>query len=207
MNKFYLRALKESDADRMLSWIKDGAVTQYLLLDGSSKTISDVRKFIAEAEDETKHLHRAISSEDGQYYGTVSLKNIDRENKKAEFAITLHPEAMGSGAAQIASREILRIGFTQLKLDLVYLNVIEKNIRAVRLYEGLGFCYKYTTQICFKGNNAENLRWYEIDSDRIFNREDMIDLNARTLPIEAAIDPPPPPVSAPLIDVPSMLNL
>ena len=184
MSQFYLRALKESDADRMLSWIKDGAVTQYLLLDGSSKTISDVRKFIAEAEDETKHLHRAISSEDGQYYGTVSLKNIDRENKKAEFAITLHPEAMGSGAAQIASREILRIGFTQLKLNRVYLNVIEKNIRAVRLYEGLGFCYQYTTEICFKGNKSEKLRWYEIEPDRILDREDMIDLDIRTRPFE-----------------------
>lgn len=193
MSQFYLRPLKKSDAERMLSWMKDSAVTQYLFLDGNSKTIADMWKFIADAEDETRHLHRAISSEDGQYYGTVSLKNIDHENREAEFAITLHPEAMGSGAAQTASREILRIAFTQLKLTRVYLNVIEKNIRAVRLYEGLGFCYKYTTQICFKGNNAENLRWYEIDSDRIFNREDMIDLNARTLSFEVAIDPPPPP--------------
>lgn len=171
MNDFFLRPLKRDDAERMLSWIKDANVTQYLRVDGTNKTLDDMRVFIEQAADETKHLHRAISSGSGQYYGTVSLKNIDFSKREAEFAITLHPEAMGTGAAQAASREILKIAFNQLKLKRVYLNVIERNIRAVRLYEKLGFCYLYSTIIEFKGNPSEVLRWYEITPGKLNDQQ------------------------------------
>lgn len=171
MKQFFLRPLEFDDEERMLAWMKDTYVTQYLRLDGEHKTLADMRAFIKASKDDISHLHRAISDENDRYCGTISLKNIDLERKEAEYAIVLHPEAMGTGAAKYASKEILRIAFEQLGLTRVYLNVIERNVRAIRLYEKLGFRYQHTTTINLKGNPSERQRWYEMKREQFECRE------------------------------------
>ena len=160
--KFFLRRLRPTDAERMLEWMKNKELMRYLRFDGEGMTLSDTQEFIIKAEDESENFHRAVTSEDGKYYGTVSLKNIDREKCEAEYAIALHAEAIGTGAAVCASRELLRIGFRQLLLKRIYLNVIRENQRAVRLYQKLGFQPFQSTTAVIKGDQTVILDWYEI---------------------------------------------
>lgn len=159
--EYFLRPLKAEDAARMLEWLQNADVICYLRLDGQNKTQDDTREFIEQAADESKNLHRAVTARDGQYYGTVSLKNIDSESGTAEYAIALHPDAIGTGAAKSATDGILEVAFQALHLKRVYLNVIRENQRAIRFYEKYGFHHLDAEPITFKGHDTL-LDWYEM---------------------------------------------
>lgn len=154
---YTLRPLKESDAIRMLEWMRDEGITMYLRIGGANTQIEDVQKFIALAADESKQLHRAIVDEEGVYLGTVSLKSIDRNNKQAEYAIAMHPDGIGCGAATAGNKRILDMAFNELGLLRVYLNVRPENQRAIRFYEKNG--WRRCTAV---GKDKDHLKWYEI---------------------------------------------
>ena len=91
------------------------------------------------------------------------LENIDFENKNAEYAISLHMDAIGKGYAKFATNAILDIAFNKLKLNRVYLNVLSKNIRAIKFYEKYGFIFEgESKEHLFHKGNFESLRWYRI---------------------------------------------
>jgi len=72
--------------------------------------------------------------------GTVFIKNIDYKNCKGEFGIFIgESSARGKGYAKLATIEILRIAFTEIMLNRVYLTVIFDNIAAIKSYEKAGF--------------------------------------------------------------------
>ena len=156
-----LRSLEKKDAPLMLEWMHDHEVTHYLKLDGDNATMDSVLTFIENAIHSTEqNLHYAIADENNLYLGTISLKNIDREKSEAELAIVLHRDSMGKGAATRAIQQVLNIAFQELKLNKVYLNVLQDNKRAVKLYEKLGFRYTHTTEIEFH-DESKMLDWYE----------------------------------------------
>ncbi len=164
-----LRKLEERDAEYMLEWMHDADVTKYLSADFKSKTIDDCLNFIRFSLSSSDDLHMAIADENDAYMGTVSLKHIDRNNLCAEFAITIRKAAMGKGFSKFAIRKIVEIGFEELGLNTVYLNVYSENVRAVSCYEKCGF-----RQVDFKELSAlygdrdkpdakYPLLWYRID--------------------------------------------
>ena len=97
MKKIFLRKLKLEDAPRMLEWQHDENVMRYLQFDGANKTLVDVQKFIEQAQDCCENLHLAVTADNDKYYGTVSLKNIDKAKGDPEYAIALHPASWGGG--------------------------------------------------------------------------------------------------------------
>lgn len=132
---YTLRRLKAADAERMLEWMRNDNVTEFLQIGGKDVTLQTVQNFIAAAQDESRNLHRAIVDENDVYYGTVSLKHIDNEKKEAEYAIAMHMDGIGRGAAKIASELILSLAIQQLQMKRVYLYVRKDNQRAIRFYE------------------------------------------------------------------------
>ena len=134
-----LRKLKQEDAPLMLEWMHDGSVVHDMGTDFSKKTLDDCHIFISSSETDFPCIHRAIVDENGEYMGTVSLKNIDQENKNAEFAITVRKCAMGKGYSAYGMSEMLRLGFEQYRLDLIYWYVSKNNARAIRFYEKNGY--------------------------------------------------------------------
>lgn len=161
--RFSLRKLCVKDADRMLEWMHSDDITQYLKLDGKSSTKESVLNFILDAQNIDRNYHYAIVDQDDVYYGTVSLKNIDLAQGNAEYAIALHPSAIGQKVSEIATRLILELAFKQLQLKSVYLNVLDDNKRAINFYEKFGFQYEKETEIIFQGNR-HCLKWYSIES-------------------------------------------
>ena len=139
-----LRPLKSADAAKMLTWMKDESINQVFATDFSSFSEAMVLEFIKDAEDMTKNLHLACVDDNDNYLGTVSLKNIDKKAKNAEYAISFCKEAHGTGAAFYSTKEILRLGFEELNLERIYLNVIEENLRANYFYQKIGFIYEGT---------------------------------------------------------------
>ena len=130
-----LRELQVKDAEKMLEWMHDESVVSHLNTNFKSKTIEDCLEFIKDNVDCETDKNLAIVDNTDEYMGTVSLKHIDRNNKVAEFAITVRKSAMGHGYSAFGMAEILRIGVEELGLDNIYWCVSKYNERAVRFYD------------------------------------------------------------------------
>lgn len=82
--------------------------------------------------------YRCAIEVDGVYVGNIYLTDID--GVSAEYQIFIGEKSYwGQGVAIEASQQILRYAFEILKLKRVFLNVKLQNVRAVRLYNKLGF--------------------------------------------------------------------
>ena len=72
------------------------------------------------------------------YVGNIYLTDINGES--AEYHIFIgEKNYWGKGVAEEASRQILKYGFCERGLKYVYLHVRKDNVRAVQLYNKLGF--------------------------------------------------------------------
>ena len=158
-----LRKLEQRDIPGILSWMRDENVNRFFRFDGNTVTQESVAEFVRQAQDETRHVHRAVVDENDTYLGTVSLKNIDREAKHAEYAISMCTRAHGTGAAQFATKQILCYAFEELGLNRVYLNVLSENVRANRFYQKFGFVYEgeFKQHLYIRGRLMD-LKWYRM---------------------------------------------
>lgn len=161
-----LRKLKQKDAPAMLEWMKDLQVTQNLQNDFGSFTMAKVQAFIEKYSDQKfgdDNLHYAITDENDEYLGTISLKNVDLKNKNAEYAIVTCQKAHGRGYAATATKEILEIAFYELNLEKVYLYVSVKNIAANKFYQKAGFQKEgvFRKHIFIHGK-LEDIVWYSM---------------------------------------------
>lgn len=158
----YLRKLELKDAPFMLSWMHDHTVTENLHTDFSSKTIIDAEEFINNSSECNNSVNLAIASDEDEYMGTVSLKNI--ENNYAEFAITIRSEAMRRGYSWFGMKSIIDKAFNEYALEKVYWCVSTENARAIRFYDKHDF--RRTTDIpnelLKRYQDVPNLIWYEI---------------------------------------------
>lgn len=130
----YLRELKIEDAPLMLEWMHDKYVVKDLQTNFYSKTLEDCEVFIKNSYTSKNDIHMAIVDDD-IYMGTVSLKQIDKTTKSAEFAITIRRIAMGKGYSKYAMEKIIEFGFENLGLESIYWCVDLKNQRAQRFYD------------------------------------------------------------------------
>ena len=122
----------------MLEWMHDEESLQFFRFDTVHTTEEQADRFIANSfTDEERHY--AVVNDHDEYLGTISLKKIDLQKKSAEYAVVFRKSERGTGAAEYATHEILRIAFYEIGLEEVYLHVIEDNLRAVRFYEKFGF--------------------------------------------------------------------
>ena len=156
-----LRPLCEKDIPLMLEWMKDAELNHFFRFDATKITENSVREFVKEALNDECNLHYAVVDASDEYLGTISLKNIDLKNRNAEYAIALRSKAIGIGIARFASEEILRIAFSKLNLEKVYLNVLSYNTRAIAFYEKMGFTFEgeFKKHIMMR-QKLEDLKWY-----------------------------------------------
>ena len=85
-------------------------------------------------------LYAVVDTQVDRCVGHVGLYQIDCHSRKAEFAILLGlEEYQGKGLGEAISRIVLEYGFKELNLNKITLSVISTNMRAIHLYEKLGF--------------------------------------------------------------------
>jgi RimJ/RimL family protein N-acetyltransferase len=76
----------------------------------------------------------------GEFLGFVGLKDIVNPHSRAELGISIHnPEHLSKGYGTDAVRMIVWVAFNILGLHSIFLDVMEKNERAVHVYEKVGF--------------------------------------------------------------------
>lgn len=134
-NKISLRKLRIEDAKPMLEWMQTPEIYEKMQYDPHEQNIERCIKFIKNSWRDQTSVHYAVANHRGEYLGTVSLKNIDKERNNAEFGIALHPKAMGSGIGGLALHAIMKKAFEELNLNKVYLYVRCDNEKAVAFYK------------------------------------------------------------------------
>lgn len=167
-----IRELKLSDAERMLEWMKNPQINYWYCFQPEEMSLHDVHRFIEQAEQGGgQQIHYAIADDKDEYIGTVSLKNINKIRKDAEYAIVLRSKAQGKGISAEATNEILKIGFEQYKLDKIYLNVLAENARANAFYRKYGFVFDRTEVNGIQHRGVlKNLNWYFITKEKLYDK-------------------------------------
>ena len=170
----HLRRLELKDAPLMLEWMHDTSVVGLLRTNFASKTIEDCEQFLKNSLDDSKDLHLAIASDEDEYMGTVSLRDI--ENGSAEFAITVRTKAMSRGYSWFGMEAILKKAFEELNLDCVYWCVSRKNTRAVRFYDKHNFheALDIPAEVLKRYEGIEDLKWYSVLRDDDINEKDFV---------------------------------
>lgn len=156
-----LRQLERKDADSILRWMNDEDVIQNFKISENNKNMDSVIAFIKNSFND-KHKHFAIVDDEDRYMGTISLKNISLASHSAEFAVVLCGEYIGKGIGEQATKLLLDYASKELKLSSIYLNVLQQNERAIKMYRKLGFEFYESTHEDISGKNSI-LEWYKID--------------------------------------------
>jgi RimJ/RimL family protein N-acetyltransferase len=75
--------------------------------------------------------------------GNCGMFNLDWRNRSAELGIFIGDKAYwDKGYGTEVMRLLLRIGFMTLNLHRIYLRVYDNNLRAVHVYEKIGFVHE-----------------------------------------------------------------
>ncbi len=158
-----LRELKTKDAQRMFEWMQDADVVGKMQDNFLEKTIEDCYSFIANSNKKDS-IHMAIVNEQDLYMGTVSLKHITKDS--AEFAIVIHPDAMGKGVSRLAMKEMIQIGLNKYKLKSIYWCVDNNNVRALRFYDKNGYQRVNSNQLtaleAYTEEQINSYIWYQV---------------------------------------------
>lgn len=170
-----LRRLEKKDAVYMLEWMKEPDAVRIFRNNFTEMTIQQCEKFIQNSKTDCiddGEVDLAVTDENDEYMGTISLKNIDMRAGSAEYAISMRKCARGTGIALEATNELLDLAFVKWKFNRVYLNVLEHNVRAIKFYEKVGFVYEGTFRKHLRINGElVNLRWYSILKDEYEGKE------------------------------------
>jgi RimJ/RimL family protein N-acetyltransferase len=83
----------------------------------------------------------AVESRDHRLMGRISLREIDRRALQARLGVTFGAPFVGKGLGTEALRCFLHYYFTDMRFQVMVLDVAAPNERAVRSYESLGFMY------------------------------------------------------------------
>lgn len=136
----YLSPIEMDDTEHIVRWRNEPSVLTNFVY----------RKPLRREDHETWMKTRVATGEVVQYIiqirasekkiGSVYFRDIDLENKSAEFGIFIgEEEERGKGYGTEATALFAEYGFTELNLHRVFLRVFEYNHQAITCYEHAGF--------------------------------------------------------------------
>ncbi len=142
MEEIRIIPFKEEHIAKKVEWYNDEEISKYLHYKDKF-TIEGTKKWLERIKQDDTRLENVIQIlENGEYIniGIIGLFNIDRENKKAGFYITIgEKQYQGKGYAKKATKLFIENSFKNLELEKIYLYTDFENEKAIKLYEKCGF--------------------------------------------------------------------
>ena len=135
-----LRSPQETDKHDRLVWGRDAEFRR--MVGGDPRTLppltaEQVDAWYRQVAQEPYHW---IIEAEGRCIGTARLHAVDRENRRAKYAVGIFaPELRGRGLGTEVTRLVLAYAFDVLALHRVELRVLAFNRRAIACYEKCGF--------------------------------------------------------------------
>lgn len=136
----YLRPMTYEDTDLIVAWRNSEAVRRNFIYQ-EPFTRESHESWIKNMVETGRVVQMMICDMvDDRPFGSVYIRDIDRQHNKAEYGIFIGEEsARGRGLGTAAAGLMLEYCFRQEKLHRVYLRVLASNARAIRSYEKAGF--------------------------------------------------------------------
>lgn len=126
----------DKSADELLQWA--GPMYNYplTLVQLENYFLDEIKK-----EYSNIFLYKIELVNTGEIIGTVELREIDKNNKIGRVCRFLigQENIRGRGIGAKVLKEILRIGFEDLKFEKITLGVFDFNKSAIKCYENVGF--------------------------------------------------------------------
>jgi len=136
----FIRPLEESDIPTTTNWMNDTEISdsQGFLPVFNLKDQLEWYKRIS--SDKTRYIFAICNNTDARHIGNVALGNIDYIHRHCMFSIFIYDSNnRGKGYGIEATELALIFAFNKLNLNKVYLRVSEKSVRAIKMYENIGF--------------------------------------------------------------------
>lgn len=139
-SKVILRPIDENDTDNIVTWRNRESVKCHFIyqkpftIEGHTAWLQNMVKTgnVAQFIIYSQALEKDV--------GSVFLRDIDPDNRKAEYGIFIgEDDARGHGIGTAAAKLIIKYGFDELGLHKIFLRVFADNIRAIKSYEKAGF--------------------------------------------------------------------
>ncbi|MCR5753620.1 MAG: GNAT family N-acetyltransferase [Acetatifactor sp.] len=136
----YLRLMTWEDTDFIIRWRNSEAVRKNFIYQ-KPFTRESHENWIKNRVETGEVVQMIICNlADDTPVGSVYIRDIDREHKKAEYGIFIGEKAArGRGVGTATARLMLRYCFEEEGLHRVYLRAFADNLQAIRSYEKAGF--------------------------------------------------------------------
>lgn len=138
--KLILRHISDRDTEDIIRWRNSENVRRYFIDQRLLREEDHIQWLRTNVDTQNVVQFIILCKENRHPIGTVYLKNIDKQHKKAEYGIFIGEERMvGKGIGALVTERIVRYAFEECGLHKLYLRVYEDNLRAVASYEKAGF--------------------------------------------------------------------
>jgi diamine N-acetyltransferase len=133
-----LRLIEEKDLETTLSWRNRDEVRIWFKTSGEIALEQHCRWFQRYLQKDDDFLF--VVEVDGELVGQASVYDIDWESLHGEVGrFLVATECGGKGYIDQACKELIRTCADTFGLDRIFLEVLERNDRAIRLYQHNGF--------------------------------------------------------------------
>ncbi len=148
-DRLILRPWKMEDAEDLYMYAKDPKVG--LIAGWNPHTSIENSLEIIKTVFNADETYAICLKENNKPIGCVGLmigkeSSFDLPNTQAELGYWLGVPFWGHGITTEASKEIVRHGFEDLKLDKIWCGYFDENTQSKRVQEKCGFKYQYTNE-------------------------------------------------------------
>lgn len=155
MSKIEIRPLYPEDAKTSWRWRNDLDVWTYTGKKPNLFITEEIERIWIEKVLKEKNSKRYAIIVDNCYVGNIQLTQITKND--AEYHIFIGDKKFwGRGVAFSASQQLIKFAITELNLKSIYLTVNPSHLKAIQLYEKIGFVKisnEVKMELNFQSNN------------------------------------------------------
>mgnify|MGYP003999572533 FL=1 len=137
----YLRPVNENDlSGNYMRWLNDKEVTRFMVFGDSPITLESMKDYLNTLKNDNSLLLAVIMADDDRHVGNIRIGPIDEHSNRSDTGIMIGDRSVwGKGIASSAMRLALNYSFNGLNLRRITLGVMSENVKAMKLFESLGF--------------------------------------------------------------------
>ncbi|WP_260858119.1 GNAT family N-acetyltransferase [Bacillus sp. FJAT-22090] len=141
-NQVFLREMEEKDWIDVHEYASKEIVCQYQPWGPNNEQES--KDFVKQVMKDTKSTERTrfvysiVDKESGKMIGAGEFNIRDSQNRSGEIGYIINPSFWGKGIATEVAGQLIKFGFTQLKLHRIFATCDPRNIASSKVLEKIG---------------------------------------------------------------------
>ena len=135
-----LAPLDSTDCEQIREWRNDYSIWRWTRQNDLISDVDQTAWFERQAKDPTIRMYKLVQTvgDHAQTVGVCGLTSIDHANSRAEFSLYIAPKFQKQGLGSRGLSVLLRHGFMNLGLNLIWGETFDGN-PAAQMFEKLGF--------------------------------------------------------------------